>query len=213
MSTGNAQGSGGFTPFTPPNSASNPGAPPGNPYHGMPTGKVQHIGPAATAGVGPTPITKVNSTADPRVLWEDGLVAIIYAKDFPANSGMGRSKTRKTPAEALNAAIDDQLVTAPGAGSAHDFIKVKLADLLARPLTKPVATVMPRLPVDPSQFKPVVPKIAQSGTYKGQIIPDFPHDCTKCGGKMYQGMYSSVHPTPDGRCPADSKPEAPKRRR
>lgn len=163
-------------------------------------------------GQGPQTITKVNGTADPRVLWEDGHVAIIYAKDFPANSGMGRSKTRKDVADAINAAIDDALVTMPGAGSAHDFIKVRLAELLARPVTAPVARVVARLPVDPSQYKPVAPRIAQSGRYKGQIIPDFPHDCIACGGKYYQGMYTSIHDTPDGECPALKKPALKLRR-
>lgn len=197
MSNQNNSGSGqGFTPFVPPNTASNPGAPINNPFAPTP------LGP----GQGPQPVTKTNGTGDPRVIWEDGHVAVIYAKDFPANAGMGRSKTRKDVKDAINAAIDDALVTSPGAGSAHDFVKVRLKELLARPLPSgPAPRVQARLPIDPSQFRPVTPKIAQSGKYKGHIIPDFPHDCSACGGKFYQGMFSSVHDTPDGRCPAETK--------
>lgn len=164
-------------------------------------------------GQGPQPVTKTNSTNDPRIIWEDGLVAIIYAKDFPAGTGMGRSKTRADLKDAINATIDDQLVTAPGKGSMHDFVKVWLKDLLARPLPGPAAPkIQGRLPIDPKQFIPVAPVIAKSGRYAGQIIPDFPHDCTACGGKYYQGMFSGVHDTPDGRCPAEAKSAGKKRK-
>src|SRR5687768_5505538 len=77
-------------------------------------------------------ITRVNSTGDSRVIWEDGTVAIIYAKDFPAGTGMGRSPTRKTIPDALNATIDAARQTAAGAGVANDFVKVYLKELLAR---------------------------------------------------------------------------------
>lgn len=209
------------------NQQSAPPAPPAPPSQGQgslpgfPPLKINPVtngvlGGGLGPGQGPTPVTKTNSTGDPRIIWEDGFVAIIYAKDFPANAGMGRSKTRKDIADAIKATIDDQLVTAPGAGSAHDFVKVWLKELLARPLpVGPAPKVQARLPIDPSQFKPVSPKIASGGTYKGKIIPDFPHDCHSCGGKYYQGMFSSVHDTPDGRCPNDPevKAAAPKRRR
>jgi hypothetical protein len=199
----------GFKPMAAPNTASDPNAPvPPSPKVGT-GGLFRGLSAAPAAygpGQGPQNITKTNGTGDPRIIWEDGHVAIIYAKDFPANTGMGRSKTRDDLKDAINATIDDQLVTAPGAGSAHKFIKVWLKDLLARPLPAgPAPKVVGRLPIDPAQFIPVAPKIAISGRYKGQIIPDFPHDCQACGGKFYQGMISSVHPTPDGRCPAETK--------
>lgn len=170
--------------------------------------------PGAQATPGPPPgtkITVVNGTADPRIVWEDGHVAIIYAKDFPAGTGMGRSKTRSDIKDAINATIDDALHTMPGKGSFGDFVKVWLKDLLARPLsTGPGPQLPKRLPVDPKDFRPVSPVIATSGRYKGQIIPDFPHDCPTCGGKYYQGMFSSIHPTEDGECPA-TKPKLKKR--
>lgn len=159
-------------------------------------------------------VTRVNGTNDPRVIWEDGHIAIIYAKDFPANSGMGRSKTRKDLKDAINAAVDDQLQTPVGGGSAQDFVKVKLAELLARPLAQRMAPkVQARLPVSPREFLPVAPKIAQSGRYKGHIIPDFPHYCQLCNGPYYQGAVEAVHPTADGKCPALSKGVSNARRR
>ncbi len=181
-----------------------PGPPQTSPPPAVPRGAVIQ-NPKLPRGV--PGITTVNSTGDQRVVWEDGHIAIIYAADFPANSGMGRSKTRDTVAEAIKATVDDQLQTAPGGGSLSKFCKVWLKELLARPVVVPGGgpKVMARLPIDPSQFKPVNPVVAQSGNYKGQIIPDFPHDCPRCGGKMYQGMFSNVHSTADGRCPAEDK--------
>jgi hypothetical protein len=157
-------------------------------------------------------ITRVNSTGDARIIWEDGHVAIIYAKDFPAGTGMGRSKTRDDVKDAIQATVDDQLQTLPGPGSANKFIKVWLKDLLARPVATQQAVVRPRLAISPADFKPVTPKIAQSGKFKGQVIPDFPHDCPHCGGKFYQGMFSAVHDTPDGLCPAVTGAKPPRRR-
>jgi hypothetical protein len=189
------------------------------PYQGVAPGGVLggQLPQAVPQAYVPGPaVTRVNSTQDPRIVWEDGYVAIIYAKDFPANSGMGRSKTRKDIKDALNAAVDDQLVTPPGANSAHDFVKVKLADLLARPLqlNPAMAPQLPkRLPISPREFMPVTPKIAQTGRYKGHIIPDFPHDCQLCGGKYYQGAVEAVHPTQDGKCPALSGKGVSARRR
>lgn len=200
---------GAFKPFAAPNSAG--GAPP----------PVRNATPSPFAGMLPQTapngpkVTTVNSTGDPRVVWEDGHIAIIYARDFPANSGMGRSKTRDDVADAIKATVDDQLQIPVGAGSMGKFVKVWLKELLARPVVVPGGgpKVMPRLPIDPSQFRPVNPVVAKSGNYKGQIIPDFPHDCVRCGGKYYQGMFSNVHPTPDGRCPAEDKKMDKGRRR
>lgn len=199
-----------FKAFAPPNVASNPGQSPGQSVGGAsvipgtPTTKMPTPGPPPG-----TKITVVNGTGDPRIVWEDGLVAIIYAKDFPAGTGMGRSRTRSDIKDAINATIDDQLQNAPGKGSASDFVKVWLKELLLRPYVGAPSTMkLPtRLPVSPSQFVPVAPKIAQSGRFKGQIIPDFPHICSACGGPYYQGMFEGIHPTPDGKCPA-TKPTA-----
>ena len=207
------------TPWPAPNSINHqPQSAP--PYQGVAPGGVplpQAVPAPQQQVYNPGPaVTRVNSTQDPRIIWEDGHVAIIYGKDFPANSGMGRSKTRKDIKDALNAAVDDQLVTPPGAGSAHDFVKVKLAELLARPLQLNPAMApkpMARLPVSPREFVPVTPKIAQSGKYKGKIIPDFPHYCQLCGGAYYQGAVEAVHPTPDGKCPALSGKGVSARRR
>jgi hypothetical protein len=163
-------------------------------------------------GQGPKPITKVNSTTDPRIIWEDGQVAVIYAKDFPAGSGMGRSKTRAGVVECLSIPIDDALHTAPGPGSRFEFVKVWLKDILARPVANPAITKqVGRVISDPSQLVPHPPKVATGGRYKGQVIPDFPHTCAACGGPCYQGMFQNIHDTPSGRCPTED--ETKKKRR
>jgi hypothetical protein len=198
----------GFAPFSAPNIASDPNAQPQQ-GQGVAVPKPSYN---AAGGIQPNPgppITVVNTTGDHRVLWEDGQVAVIYAKDYVP--GLPRSKTRDTIPAVLAAPIDPGLVTPPGPGQAYKFVKVVLKDLLANPVQLPAAPKpqMPtRLPVSPDQFRPVTPKVAQSGKFKGTVIPDFPHTCAACGGPYYQGMFDSVHPTPDGRCPKG----APKRK-
>lgn len=161
---------------------------------------------APPANYGAPPFTTTNSTKDLRVLWEDGQVAVIYGGDFPAGTGMGRSKTRTSLPDVLNAQIDPLLNAPVGPKSRADFVKVFLADLLARPVgSPPVAVAQPRLLSSPDQLRATPPRIAASGTYKGSVIPDFPHTCMRCGGKYYQGMFNAVHNTADGRCPAESK--------
>lgn len=160
-----------------------------------------------TNNFGALPFTRTNSTTDPRVLWENGHVAVIFGGDFPAGTGMGRSKTRTSLQDVLNTQIDPVLDSPVGPKSRGDFIKVYLAELLARPAgsTKAHAVPVPRLPTSPDQLRVSPPRIAASGTYKGSVIPDFPHTCGRCGGKYYQGMFNAMHNTPDGRCPAESK--------
>lgn len=146
--------------------------------------------------------SRVNSTPDPRILWEDGHVAVILGKDFPAMSGMGRTQTRKTLQEVLNATIEPTRQGAPGSGSANDLVKVWLKDLLARPVPgmpnyKAVVPVRGRVPT---------PMVASGNgdVPKGTLIPDshYPNQCKSCGGWYYSG--SGEHPTPDGKCPANS---------
>jgi len=173
----------------------------GLPNQGMPTqqGQVGH-NPMSTQGG----ITIINSTSDSRVLWEDGTFAVIYAKDFPANSGMGRSPTRKDVTAAIKATVDPARTQPPGQGTAMDFCKVMLQELLARPagFRKPS--------VSPGMFggRPPAKQMIASGygsVPKGTLIPDghFPHICGMCGGWYYQG--TREHPTPDGRCPTTGK--------
>jgi hypothetical protein len=195
-----------------PNVASNPGQSAGQavgpqPANVWPT-KATQGNPLTQPGPPPgQKVTVVNGTGDPRVIWEDGHIAIIYAKDFPAGTGMGRSRTRGDIKDAINAAVDDSLQTMPGGGKLHEFIKVNLKELLQRPYagSPQTAKVVGRLPISPSQFVPVAPKVAQGGSYKGRIIPDFPHTCAVCNGPYYQGMFEGIHPTPDGKCPAAAK--------
>lgn len=150
-------------------------------------------------------ITVVNGTGDPRIVWEDGVVAIIQARDFPANTGMGRGPTRKTPVEALQTQIDPTRVTMPGAGAMNDFVKVVLKDLLARPVG--AAPAQAPAPAKGFGFRPPPKPMVASGygsVAKGVVIPDahFPHICGVCGGWYYQG--TGEHSTPDGRCPSKS---------
>lgn len=205
-----------FKAFSAPNVASNPGQSAGQAVAPQPAGvwPTAAVPPGTGLGGKPAPgpppghkITVVNGTGDPRIIWEDGHIAIIYAKDFPAGTGMGRSRTRGDIKDAINAAVDDTLQTMPGGGKLHEFIKVNLKELLQRPYagSPQTAKVVGRLPISPSQFVPVTPKIAQGGNYKGRIIPDFPHTCAVCNGPYYQGMFEGVHPTPDGKCPATAK--------
>lgn len=208
MASGGNGGGGSFKPMAAPNYI-----PPQAPQPQQAT--FPTFAPAPGQGVQPTaqptvagtlPFTPVNSTKDPRVLWEDGQIAIIFAGDFPANTGMGRSKSRKTLPDALTQQVDPGLTTAVGAGSRADLIKVFLAELLARPVGSQGAVVQAppvgRLPNGPTTFSP--PKIAKTGSFRGMVIPDFPHTCAACGGKMYQGMVQSVHDTADGRCPRET---------
>lgn len=195
-------------PYDPANAAQPAAAPITSPAPAKPGvfGGTRMAMPMFGPGKGPQPITVVNSTTDPRILWEDGKVAVIYAKDFPAGTGMGRSRTRAGLVEVLSAPIDDQLQTAPGKGSAFEFVKVWLKEILARPIANnPAATVVGRIANDPKQLVPRAPVVASSGTFKGQVIPDFPHTCAACGGKCYQGMFSNVHDTLDGRCPSEKR--------
>lgn len=174
---------------------------PGLPNQGMPTTQGQ-IGHAPMQNVGG--ITVVNSTGDPRVIWEDGKFAVIHARDFPANTGMGRGPTRKDVQDAINTQVDPARQNSPGSGSINDFCKVVLAELLARAVT---AKAPVSAPTRPGSRPPPVPMIASGygSVPKGTVIPDahFPHVCGMCGGWYYQG--SGEHPTPDGRCPTSVK--------
>lgn len=186
-----------------PNQPYQAGPLPGVANQGMPT-QAGQVGHSTTQNVGG--ITVVNSTGDPRVIWEDGKTAIIHARDFPAGTGMGRSPSRKDIKDAIVAQIDPARQNAVGPGSAHDFIKVDLKELLARPMT-----TGKKLPVSPHQFRgrPEPKPMIASGyghAAKGVLIPDghFPHICGMCGGWYYQG--TGEHSTGDGKCPATSKP-------
>lgn len=167
---------------------------PGVPNQGMPTnGVFQNVGG----------ITAVNNTGDPRVLWEDGKFAIIHARDFPANTGMGRGPSRDDIQKAINTNVDPTRVTGVGPGSLNDFVKVVLSELLARPLTaatKKPSTLFRGRP----EPKPMIAS-GYGSVPKGTVIPDahYPHVCGMCGGWYYQG--TGEHTTPDGKCPTGGK--------
>lgn len=144
----------------------------------------------------------VNGTGDPRVVFDGGNCAtdevIIHAKDFPAGTGMGRSRTRPDPMEASKASIDPAIQTPVGKGSANDFVKVRLSELKLRPVGV-VSTGTPKAFAKP----PVRPMVSfgLGNVAKGVLIPNahFPHHCGVCGGWYYQG--TGEHDTPDGGCP------------
>lgn len=198
-----------FKPAASPNMASDPNAPTHNPFvapslpgFGGAGSAPQHLPTIPTPN---GPLTIVNTTGDPRVIWEDGQNAIIFAKDFPANTGMGRSASRKDPMEALKQPIDPTRVTPVGQGSMMDFVRVWLKDLLSRPAVAgaPKNTA-------PKGFggRPAPAPMIASGhgsVPKGTVIPNahFPNICGVCGGWYYQG--TGEHDTPNGLCPAKSK--------
>lgn len=167
----------------------------------------------AQATPAPHGITVVNSTNDPRVVWEDGVIAIIFAHHFPAGTGMGRGPTRKTVPEAIVTTIDPSRVTMPGAGTMNDFVKVSLAELLARPMNAQAPKTQPAIKGF-SGRPPAKPMVASGygSVPKGTVIPDghFPHLCGVCGGWYYQG--TGEHSTPDGQCPSKAKAAGKSRR-
>lgn len=189
------------TPPAPPAQPYVAGPLPGLPNQGMPTvpGQVGHSSMQPVGG-----ITAVNTTGDPRVLWEDGKFAIIHARDFPAGTGMGRGPTRKDIQDAINTQVDPARQNAAGAGTINDFVKVLLSELLARPVgSKTIAAPPPRIGNRPPPKQMIAS--GYGSVPKGTVIPDahFPHVCGMCGGWYYQG--SGEHNTPDGRCPTSVK--------
>lgn len=115
---------------------------------------------------------------------QDGRWSVIEAKDF--TPGIGRSRTRDTPGDALKATWDPALITPVGPGSMNKFVLVRTMDLPGQG----------KLPVASSGYIP--------GTVKGsRHIPDYPHRCHVCGGKMLI-LFSSVEHE-GGECPGPVK--------
>lgn len=135
-----------------------------------------------------------------KVHWvsSDGLFGVITAKDMPP--GIGRSRTRDTEIDAANAPWEAGLTHQVGPGSRNKFIKVRLADLGVpvqhNPTTGGGGTLGPAL------LDTLKPKnYAQPGK---KFIPDYPHTCTVCGGRMLQLFTSQEHE--GGVCPGPKKP-------
>lgn len=122
----------------------------------------------------------------------DGLWGIIQAKDLPPD--IARSKTRSTIAEAENAAWDPGNVAPVGPKSQNDYVKVRISDL---PQGYPGA-------------KPGRPQVVLSpGNYtsgKKKFIPDYPHVCPTCGGKMLWLFTTQEHEGGKS-CPGSQKPQ------
>lgn len=152
-----------------------------------------------------------NSTSDPRVIWEDGMWAIIEAKDYPP--GIGRSKSRDLLGDAIASNWEPALLTPPGAKSiaAKQLVKVKLAEFWA---TSPTGQGTPKIIgkglLNPADFaQPVAPPSPfLPKPYKGKDIPEYPHKCPGCGGRFYMGATQIVHESTDprkglgdGKCP------------
>lgn len=146
-----------------------------------------------------------NSTNDDRVIWEDGTWAVIEAGD--CWDGLARSKTRDNPGDAIAAPWDPGMTTMPGPQSVagRKLVKVKLADVLAKPTTTPASAAMPQVkdwskaPVAP--VSPFLPK-----PWAGRNVPEFPHVCIRCGGRYYWGLNKSIHEATEtgplqGACP------------
>lgn len=123
------------------------------------------------------------------ILWTspDGLWGVIEAKDLPP--GVARSKTRDDEQDAQNAPWDPGLTTPVGPGSIHKFVKVRISDL-------------PHLQSGP---KPTI--VLKPGNYANKpaqkFIPEYPHTCPVCGGKMLMLFSSQEH---EGRKPCPGPP-------
>lgn len=114
---------------------------------------------------------------DPIILRsDDGEEVIVKAKDLPP-SFTGRSLTFKSPIDALlDGAIMDELADKPpGPKSQEHFVKVRLRDIYGG-----------------------VPKTAPT-----KRIPDYPHKCAVCGGRMLILFTSQEHE--GGVCPGPQK--------
>src|SRR6266446_153460 len=134
-----------------------------------------------------------NSTQDPRVIWEDGLWAIIEAGDSP--NGLARSKTRDNLKEVMTANWDPAMTVAPGPASiaAKKLVKVRLVDLLATPQAKQVNTAaIPTARAFEAQGQIAPPSPFIPKPWKTKDIPAFPHQCRACGGRYYLGLSKSV---------------------
>lgn len=115
----------------------------------------------------------------------DGVWGVIVAKDFPGN--IGRSKTRDDPQDALNATWDAGLTTPVGPGSIQKYIKVRISDLTGAP--------RPKISLNPGDY----------ANKKGpKFIPDYPHKCAVCGGKMLI-LFSSQEHEGGKECPGPQK--------
>jgi hypothetical protein len=109
----------------------------------------------------------------------DGLWGVIEAGDFPADGTRARSKTRDTITDASTAPWDPALVIPVGAGSRSKFIKVKIADL----------------PQDIGDAIDAIKKLKPANYARpgAKFIPEYPHICPTCGGRMIQLFTSQEH--------------------
>lgn len=121
-----------------------------------------------------------------KIWWDDGTWAVIEAKDLPP--GCPRSKTNDTVGDAVKSTSWNPALThVPGPGSLNKFVKVRLADLTgAHQYQTPDRVV---------ELKPA--------NFKGRKIPDYPHTCHVCGGKMLVLFSSTEHE--GGTCPGAPK--------
>ena len=107
---------------------------------------------------------------------QDGLWSVISSSDY--KGGIGRSKTRPTPGQALKADWLMALVTPPGITAGFRFIKVRTMDLTGTTGLRPSTYT----------------------TKKGKrVIPPYPHRCNLCGGNTLE-LFSSVEHE-GGTCP------------
>lgn len=127
------------------------------------------------------------------VIWTspDGLWGVIKAKDLPL--GVARSKTRDDPTAAETAPWDPGLLAPVGPGSLNKYVKVRLSDLP----NQLGGTTRPTIVLRPGDYA------NGSVTKRGKFIPEFPHTCPLCGGKMLVLFSSTEHE--GGVCPGPPK--------
>jgi hypothetical protein len=125
------------------------------------------------------------------VYWDDGTFGVIKASDLPPNCP--RSQTNDTVGDAVKSTSwDPARVQPPGPKSAGKYVKVMLRDL-------PKWQAAPGWGSVPQELKPS--NFGGQGSKK--FIPDYPHRCHVCGGRMLI-LFSSVEHE-GGACPGAPK--------
>lgn len=112
----------------------------------------------------------------------DGLWGAISGSDYNSvHPAPGRSKTGDTPQKAMKNTWDPGFNAAIGPGSVGKYVKVRLSDLPGH-VAPPI-----KVSISPSTYG------TRSKSDRQRHIPDYPHTCNLCGGKMLWLFTSQEH--------------------